>query len=107
MSFIKFMYRKFNFVLITPVNKPLPACPPVYPSERHGRAGAVRQPDPSPPERICRAGERIHPGGHVFLAGTGTYPPVPIRAGSGRFGQVPFGTGGNGKIQGGVKASAF
>ena len=89
MSFIKFMYRKFNFVLITPVNKPLPACPPVYPSERHGRAGAVRQPD------------------KTVLAGTGTYPPVPIRAGSGRFGQVPFGTGGNGKIQEGVKASAF
>ena len=89
------MCKNFNFVLITPlsacghaqagVNKTLPArtpaCPPVYPSERHGRAGAFRQPD------------------KTVLAGTGTY--------SGRFGQVPFGTGGKGKIQEGVKALAF
>ena len=67
------------------VNKTLPArtpaCPPVYPSERHGRAGAVRQPD------------------KTVLAGTGTYPParpstpfgrVPIRAGF-RAGTVRYG----------------
>ena len=76
--------NKFSLNVSSKLELILPACPPVYPSERHGRAGAVRQPDHAPPERICRAGERIHPGGHGFLAGTGTYPPELLRAGSGR-----------------------
>jgi len=35
-------------------------------------------------QRIVPARLRRSPARHVFLAGTGTYPPVPIRAGSGR-----------------------
>ena len=33
------------------------------------RPNAWRQPDPSLPERICRAGERIHPGGQRHSGG--------------------------------------
>ncbi|OHC01256.1 MAG: hypothetical protein A3H23_06160 [Planctomycetes bacterium RIFCSPLOWO2_12_FULL_40_19] len=36
------------------------------------------------PVRTAWPGGRRSPARHVFLAGTGTYPPVPIRAGSGR-----------------------
>ena len=48
------------------------------------RPNAWRQPDPSPPERICRAGERIHPGGQRHSGGgrrDDVYLNIPVRHG--------------------------